>query len=48
VQYRIETSSDLVEWELLTTVQGTGAALSVTDESAGEATQRFYRAVQVE
>ena len=48
VQYRIETSSDLVQWELLTTTQGTGAAVSVTDETAGEATQRFYRAVQVE
>jgi hypothetical protein len=48
VQYRIETSSDLVNWELLTTVDGTGAATSVTDEEAGEATQRFYRAVQIE
>jgi hypothetical protein len=47
VQYRIERSSDLLNWEPLTTIKGIGAALSVIDEDAGQPAHRFYRAVQV-
>ena len=45
--YRIEVSEDLVTWELLTTLEGTGGSASVTDADAEKTGQRFYRAIQV-
>ena len=48
LRYTIEVSEDLLTWQLLTTRQGTGGPLSITDENAAPEGQRFYRAVQAE
>jgi hypothetical protein len=48
LQYEIEMSENLVTWALLTTVQGTGGTLTITDEDAEPVGQRFYRAIQKE
>jgi hypothetical protein len=48
LQYRIEVSEDLVNWEPITTIISTGSSLSFTDETPKESARRFYRAVQTD
>lgn len=45
---RVEASSDLETWETLGDFQAQGGELEFTDENAGEAEQRYFRATVVE
>jgi hypothetical protein len=45
--YRIEATTDLVNWTSLGTVTGTGDTWQFTDTSAANLGLRFYRAVPV-
>ncbi|MDX1953336.1 MAG: LamG-like jellyroll fold domain-containing protein [Verrucomicrobiota bacterium] len=46
--YRIEVSTNLVDWTTLYTQTTASGQLTITDLDAGEDDARFYRAVQVE
>jgi hypothetical protein len=43
VSYEVATSTDLVNWTPVTTLQGTGSDMTYTDPSAATATARFIR-----
>ncbi|MGV3774824.1 MAG: immunoglobulin domain-containing protein [Verrucomicrobiales bacterium] len=48
-QYLIETSTNLVDWTLLTeTTVSAGGSVEIKDAQAGESANRFYRATLVE
>jgi hypothetical protein len=46
LQYDIEISEDLVTWELLATMQGSGDTVPITDADAERVGRRFYRVVE--
>jgi hypothetical protein len=46
--YRIEASTDLVNWTTLTDAVMTGGSLQVTDPNAAQFSRRFYRARPLE
>jgi hypothetical protein len=43
-QYAIDVSTNLVAWSALTTFTATNSTVPLADETAGSASQRFYRA----
>jgi hypothetical protein len=44
-QFRIETSTNLVDWLPLTKLTPAGVGFEFVDSSAADSAQRFYRAV---
>jgi hypothetical protein len=44
-RYQVQTSTNLLDWQDLTTVLATGLVIPFQDASAMEAGERFYRAV---
>jgi hypothetical protein len=46
-QYRIEGSTDLVDWQFVAQVTATNGPVPVVDTAAANFTRRFYRARQL-
>jgi hypothetical protein len=45
LEYRLESSSNLVDWTTVTNVLSTNATMHLLDASATNFSRRFYRAV---